>query len=391
MTYPLLCLAGALAIFSTTMAKNPALPLFAASLGAGPAAIGVVAALSPLAGVLISLPAGLLSDCHGRRRMLLASGAVFAAAPFGYLLVSDAWALGLVRFIHGLATGVFMPVAMALVADFYTDQRGRRLGGMSTATMLGRFAAPLAGGLLLGAGTNFTAVYLGCGLAGVAALALIARLPEPAACQTPDDAPRQSTAGKLESGFRAVLSSKAVLAGCLMEAALLFAYGVFETFLPLAATAGGMSASVVGAMISAQVLAVALTKPAFGALSDKRGRRGQIVAGAALMAVAVAGLALAGSVWAIGGLCVAVGLGLSVATAASAAFVADASPPESRGAAMGLMGSIMDVGHSTGPLLGGLAAAMLGPGAAFVLGGGCLAAAMTGFFFASRAAATQGE
>ena len=56
-SFHLLCLTGFLAIFGTTMAKNPVLPFFAEFLGADAKAIGLVASLSPLAGVLVSLPA----------------------------------------------------------------------------------------------------------------------------------------------------------------------------------------------------------------------------------------------------------------------------------------------------------------------------------------------
>lgn len=43
---------GFLAIFSTTISKNPVLPLYASSLGANDALIGLISAISPLAGIL---------------------------------------------------------------------------------------------------------------------------------------------------------------------------------------------------------------------------------------------------------------------------------------------------------------------------------------------------
>jgi hypothetical protein len=46
-------------------------------------------------------------------------------------------------------------------------------------------------------------------------------------------------------------------------------------------------------------------------------------------------------------------LSLSLTLAASSAYIADASPAQTRGTAMGLLGSIMDIGHSTGPAGGG--------------------------------------
>jgi MFS family permease len=50
------------------------------------------------------------------------------------------------------------------------------------------------------------------------------------------------------------------------------------------------------------------------------------------------------------------GLSLSVVTSATSAFIADLSRVEGRGSAMGILGSIMDIGHSTGPLVSGIIA-----------------------------------
>jgi DHA1 family multidrug resistance protein-like MFS transporter len=53
-----LCLMGGLAIFSTTMSKNPALPLFISSLGVDEGTLGLIAAASTVVGVVVSLPVG---------------------------------------------------------------------------------------------------------------------------------------------------------------------------------------------------------------------------------------------------------------------------------------------------------------------------------------------
>jgi DHA1 family multidrug resistance protein-like MFS transporter len=117
--FVLLCASGMLAIFSSTMSKNPVLPLFARDLGASPADIGFIAAASTVIGIVASIPAGALSDIYGRRRVILGATVIFASAPLLYLLVSAPWHLVAVRLYHGFATAVFGPVAMALVADLF--------------------------------------------------------------------------------------------------------------------------------------------------------------------------------------------------------------------------------------------------------------------------------
>ncbi len=104
------CIIGCFAIFSTTISKNPVLPLYAASLGANDAYLGLIAAVSPLAGILFSFPVGLISDRLGRRKLLIASGCIFLTAPLLYLLIADPVYLIPVRFFHGLATAILGPV-----------------------------------------------------------------------------------------------------------------------------------------------------------------------------------------------------------------------------------------------------------------------------------------
>jgi MFS transporter, DHA1 family, multidrug resistance protein len=62
-------IAGALAILSSTMAKNSVLVPFARSLGANTALLGLITAASTLPGILVSLPAGSMSDLLGRSEL----------------------------------------------------------------------------------------------------------------------------------------------------------------------------------------------------------------------------------------------------------------------------------------------------------------------------------
>ncbi|MFH1035494.1 MAG: MFS transporter [Pseudomonadota bacterium] len=365
--FMLLCGAGLLAIFSSTISKSPVLPLLASHLGADPAGVGLVAAVSAFTGVAVSLPAGLLSDRLGRRRLLLFSALVFASAPFMYLAVGQVWQLILVRLYHGLATAIFMPVALALVADLHQGARGEKIGWFSTATLLGRFAAPMAGGGILAVwatnpGQGFQGVYLICGLAGVLVLGLAFFLPRPPARQARPQSWPQTLAA-----FKSIVANRLIVITCLSEAAVLFAYGTFETFLPLYTVQKGMGPWEVGVLLSAQVITLALSKPLLGRFSDRHGRAPQIFLGCLLGGLCIGVFPWLKSFWPLLGLSVLFGLSLSVVTSASAAFVADLCQEHGRGSAMGLLGSIMDLGHTSGPLLGGLIATWLGLAASFWL------------------------
>ena len=170
-----LSLVGFFAIFSSSMAKNPVLPLFVSEMGGSPEVLGIIASVSPLAGIIFSFPVGILSDRIGARKLLLISGSVFLSAPLLYLLVSDPLLLIPVRFFHGLATAILGPVASAAIASAYGTTKGEKLGTYSSATLIGRTIAPVAGGAVLsfflykGGLFPYKAVYVAAFLASIPA------------------------------------------------------------------------------------------------------------------------------------------------------------------------------------------------------------------------------
>jgi DHA1 family multidrug resistance protein-like MFS transporter len=350
----LLCIMGGLAVFSSTMAKNPALPLFIRSLGVPLSTVGYIAAASTIVGILVSFPAGMLSDIIGRRRVMLISTVVFATAPFLYLLIAAPWQLVLVRIYHGLATAILGPVALAAVADTFEMGRGERMGWYSAATLVGRFLAPLVGGLLI-FGENFHWVYLASGFAGILALVAAVRLPvASAAPESWREAFRQQR-GTYGQEIRSILRHLGILATSGVEAVQYFAFGALETFLPIYLNEQlGYPAWKIGLLFTAQILAAALTKPVMGRLSDRYGRVPMIVSGLLLGGVTTGAMVLSSHYLVIMVLMALFGLGLATVTASTAALVADLSHSQGRGGALGILSSIMDVGHATGPIVTGI-------------------------------------
>lgn len=321
--------------------------------------VGFIAGISAFTGILFSFPAGYLSDKIGRHRMLLISGFVFATAPFGYLLASEAWQVGTIRFYHGLATAIFGPVAMAYVADLYQGSRGEKMGWFSTATLLGRFSAPALGGIILASSATddtlgFSVLYTVCGITGLAALFAMYLLP-----QNPQDKPARTIKNDnvhFRQGILELLSHNGILVTCSVEAAILFAYGIFETFLPLRGINIGLSTWEIGACMSSQIFTIAISKPVLGRLSDRHGRPVQIIWGTILAGGCMLLLAFSFSLLTLLASSVLLGLSISIVTSASAAHIADMSQTGNHGSAMGMLGSLMDIGHTTGPIIGGILA-----------------------------------
>ena len=79
------------------------------------------------------------------------------------------------------------------------------------------------------------------------------------------------------------------------------------------------------------------------------------------------------------GVSILLGLSISVVTSASAAYIADLSKKGSHGSAMGMLGSIMDIGHTTGPIVGGVLALSYGLTVSFL--SGCVVLMLSAFCF----------
>ena len=350
----LLCIAGGLAIFSSTMAKNPALPLFIRALGVPMSTVGFIAAASTVVGIVVSLPAGILSDIIGRRRVLVTAAVVFATAPFLYLLITAPWELVLVRIYHGLATAILGPVASAAIVDTFQKGRGEKLAWYSSATMIGRFLAPLAGGLLI-FGDNFRWVYVADGVAGVLAFLAVVRLPLAKTVTGSAWEAIKRQRGSYGRQLAYVFSHPGILATSGIEAVQYFSYGAIETFLPIYLNEKlGYPAWKIGLLFTAQILAATLTKPIMGRLSDKYGRIPLISVGLVLGGVTNALMVMFHPYEVLIVLMAVFGLGLATVTASTSALVADMSRAEGRGGALGVLSSIMDVGQSTGPMVSGV-------------------------------------
>jgi len=375
----LLCIVGGLAIFSSTMAKSPVLPLFIRSLNVPMGMVGFIAAASTVVGIVVSLPAGILSDIIGRRRVILIASIVFASAPFLYLMVTQPWHLVLVRIYHGFATAILGPVAMAAVADTFDSGRGEKMGWYSSATMVGRFLAPFVGGALI-FGNNFHWVYLVTGIIGTLSLIAALKLPRPATAHVSAGELVKKERGEIKRDIIAMLTHRGILTTSVVEAVEYFAFGCLEVFLPIYLYEQvGFKPLSIGLLFTVQFVVATLAKPWMGRLSDHYGRVPTITIGLLLGAVSITMIAWSNNCLVIAVLIGLFGLGLATVTASSAALVADLARESSYGGALGILSSVKDIGHSTGPMAGGLLIAAYNYKTTFGVIGGILA--FTSFVF----------
>ncbi len=350
-----LSLIGFFAIFSTTISKSPVLPLFAKELGSDAALIGLIAAFSPLAGMLFSFPVGVLSDNYGRKKLLVASAAIFVTAPLLYMFVQNPVFLIPARFFHGFATAILGPVISAIIAERFSKNKGEMLGWYSSATLVGRTMAPLVGGAIIGffiaspGLAKYHYVYMFAFAAAIPVFAMILFYKE----NTPI-VKKQVSFHSFKKSFDDFFSNRNLRATALVDMSIYFTFGAFETYMPLLMLSEGFSAYYIGIVFSIQVLSIALTKPIFGKWSDNTDKRMQIVLGMLMLGGSVAAVPIFPGLMQFIALSMLAGLGMSLSSVATSAFIADLAKKEELGASMGALSSIMDVGQSFGPIVTGI-------------------------------------
>ena len=346
------------------MARSPVLPVFAAHLGALPELIGVIVAASTITGVFFKLPSGALSDVLGRKRMMVLGALFFAAPPFVYPFVQEPWSLLALRFVHGFATAIFSPVASAYVASLAETGRGARLGWFSSANDIGATAGPLIGGFALYFTASYSLTYLLVGVLGVLTLLVVLLLPD-----VDHEARAEKTlaarAADFRRGIAEVFRTPPIFIAAGIEAVMYLGYGAFLGFLPIYAKKVGLNDAEIAIVLGAQLILAMLAKPITGRLSDRVGRIPVIVVGLLLCAIALPLIFRSETLTAFVLGAPVLGLGVGAVTPVTNALIADLALARHLGAAMGVFGTIWDVGEAAGPVIAGFLIGGLGYAATF--------------------------
>ena len=130
---------------------NITLPAISAALHAGTGDLQWLVDAYQLVFAAVMLPAGVIGDRLGRKRLLLAGLAVFLAASLWCALSVSAGELIAARALMGLGAGIVFPLSLAVVSAAFgdDDDRPKAIGILAAAVALGLPLGPVLGGVLL--------------------------------------------------------------------------------------------------------------------------------------------------------------------------------------------------------------------------------------------------
>ena len=285
--------------------------------------------------------------------MMLLGCFFFAFPPFMYPFVTGPISLLLLRFLHGFATANFSPVAAAYIADLAEEGRGVKLGWYASANDVGSTVGPLAGGTVLFYTASYSATYLLVGVLGVITLLALVFLPEPPAAEERSASVADTRWKKFRDGIMEVLSSPPVVIASGLEAVMYVGYGTFLGFIPIYAKAASLNDAQIGIVLGAQPATAMAAKPLAGWSSDRVGRKPVIIIGLLLCAGSLPVTFRGDSFQFLIISSALLGLGVVSVTPVTTALVADLVKAGRMGSAMGVFGTIWDIGESAGPIVAG--------------------------------------
>jgi MFS transporter, DHA2 family, multidrug resistance protein len=127
-----------------------ALPVLSTQLHASTSDLQWFSAVYSLVLAAALLPAGLLGDRFGRRRMLMAALIVFGASSAACAFAGSPAELIAARAVLGLGAAVIFPMSIAVLPVMFTEEeRPRAIAIVMGATFIGYPVGPLLGGWLL--------------------------------------------------------------------------------------------------------------------------------------------------------------------------------------------------------------------------------------------------
>lgn len=353
---------------------TPLLPIFlTATLGAGPAIVGLVEGLAEATSSMLKLVAGRLADRGVDAKSLVLGGYGLSNATRPLLGLAAAWGVVLLlRFMDRVGKGLRTAPRDALIAGA-TDaaQRGRAFGFHRSMDHAGAVIGPLFAFALLAANVDLKHVFIASAVPGALVLMLLAfGLPRG---QPFVATPRASFAWRaLHGRLRAMI----VAAGWLALAS------VPEVFLVLWATHAGMAVHWVPLVWAAASFGKMMIAMPAGILSDRLGRMPVLIGGWLLRVVVL--LLLAGlhspPDWQVWLLFMSYSATLAVTEPAERSLIGDHAAVHERGTAYGLYHLAGGLLVLPGAVIFGMLWEQFGSGAAFATAAvvtACGAAAMS--------------
>lgn len=180
----------------TTDMYLPGMPEMVAYFGTSESVLSMTLYVYMLVQAVGVLFMGPLSDKYGRRKVLLASMAVYIVASAGCCFAPNIWALVAFRALEALGAAGGMCLSVALIKDCFSGREMTFVLSLSSALIvLGPILAPIVGSFVIGA-FDWTATFWVLTIVSLVCLAMTLGVPS--------DLPKERSEGTLADSLREI-------------------------------------------------------------------------------------------------------------------------------------------------------------------------------------------
>ncbi|AXR76871.1 MFS transporter [Natrarchaeobaculum sulfurireducens] len=341
----------------------PILPNLGVVLGISPVLVGLILSANRFSRLFANAPAGVLVDRLGTRTPFVAGMVIQGVATFGYVIamvsahpslwflpdVPEAWFLGS-RIVWGIGSAAVFATAYTIAADVSDDDsRGASMGLIRGGVLFGFPSGVVIGGVLSELWGTVPAFAVATMFAGFASVIAFATIPE---THVDGDEHRSVSLTDVD------VSVPAVTVG-LVNFTVLFAYigALFATLVLFLdhnelGVFGFDAQASSGIFMAVTVVAAGVFMFLGGYVSDRTGSRmPTLLTFLGTSFVGFVMLALADSVGTLTAACLLIGAGQGGTSGPLMALLADLTPDERMGRAVGTNNVLGDVGGGLGPIV----------------------------------------
>jgi MFS family permease len=349
----------------------PALPKIATALDVSAADVALLITVFTLPGVVLTPVLGVVADRIGRRRVLIPSLLLFAAAGVACAFARTFPLLVALRFLQGVGAAPLGSLNVTLIGDLWEGrQRTAAMGYNASVLSVGTAVYPAIGGALAALAWYAPFALAIMAAPAAAAVAFWLRVPEPI---------QHHSLSHYLGRVWAEVRTRRVL-GLFVASTVVFIllYGTYVTFFPfLMADRLRATPVTIGLVMSGASGITALTSAQLGRLSRRITEQRIVTLGFVVFAAGLVVIpAMPGIFWmALPAALLGVAIGTTIPVVHT--ILAGLAPPTRRAAFMSLNGMVLRLGQTLGPVVAAAVYGWLGIDAVF-LAGAALALAMAG-------------
>ncbi|MGH3443696.1 MAG: MFS transporter [Nitriliruptorales bacterium] len=341
---------------------SPVIPDILDDLQANRNLAGLLLAAATMPGILLAPAAGILADRFGRREVIVPSLVLFGLGGLAGGLAPNFWFLIGMRLVQGAGSAGLINLAIVVIGDHWDGADRARVIGRNAAVLTVSLALlPPLGGFLAELGSWRTPFFV-YPVALVTAWGVLRRL---------ERQPTRDVRFREQLNEAAPYLTSPTTVGVLGAGVILFVliFGLVLTVFPLFLESRfGLGPSMRGVMLGLPAVTSTTGALLMGRLNERFGRRGPLIASAALFPVAYAIIGPAPHLWivVVGILVMGAGEGVLIPTLQDIA--AGVAPRSSRGTVVAVWVGAARLGQTIGPVVAGVALGALGATATFGAG-----------------------